>query len=290
MTVDKEAIIQIVLEESGKLAEADGAKQLLLADLEDIAGMISAAANAWLFTDLQKYNFVSAEKKIRVPLPSYEFFTIFGTYDLVLEEAETGERIMLDWKTATDASSKMTLDRYRFSWQRKIYQWMTKVPNFTYRLVEKPEAAEPTDGLAVREVSFPKIEDWDAHDKLVETYLDQATAAYRQMTSWTAPWLMRSPAGCYAYGRPCPRMGTCQAHGGIAPLVAIQPHQELEINNSGIEGFWLCPERYRQNLLIGHNAEQSRDTLMGRVFHHAMEKIYIRAFEACDRRVMKEAV
>jgi hypothetical protein len=256
-----------VIEDAARRVAEDG---LLESDAEDVVSMLGAACNTWFWQDVKQARVLQVEEKFTLPLPG-SWWQVYGTPDLLLEI--DGRLVLRDWKTVGKIDEEVK-ERYRRSWQKKIYCWATGAEQFIYCLIKKPEARDPTIGLEVAEVVYT-VENRRKLEEEVERYLQRVTAMIEAQQPRNllddGPWLTHSPHACNAYGRPCPRQKTCPAFGNLPP--AGNP-RIVELNNSGAESFLLCPERYRQSLILKDDLESSGATRLGSSFHLAMSRVY----------------
>jgi hypothetical protein len=191
---------------------------------------------------------------------------IKGFIDLhAYEKGEDGlfSRVV-DWKVSSSLDA-VWRNRQTDSWQGKIYARVTGASKVEFRGIQR-------DGRSTS-LSY----DWPTkayNNGDVDNYVLQAIAM-RDSLRRSNVWTKRMPYACEAYGRRCPYHTVCRSEEGAKyeQLVQLKP-----FSYTGMETFFLCPERYRLDSFVEAEEEETSAAAFGKAFHAGIAEAYGQLF------------
>lgn len=164
------------------------------------------------------------------------------------------ESIIVDWKT--DNNKIIDKDKYKYSWQWKIYCFIYGADLFSYRVISKQTGE-------IKEILLNFTNDLFYQTK---NYIYQCCLLRNTLKDFlTYPRNM--PFACNAYGRECLHKKACWSDNVEKAFVPVR-----EFSYSGISTFLLCPERYRLDSLLGK--EETRELGIGKAVHDCLALLY----------------
>jgi len=226
----------------------------------------------------QRYQGWSVEESLEsIGLTGYGDLKLPLKHIIDLKMLDGPRTILVDWKTRQGEISKEVIQRYRDSWQWRIY--LASVPRadkeFRYRIVGDTSSIEvvlqPYKGM-VDEVG--KL--LDSVAAMVEEQQYQAWAADGAHGAWTRSM----PGACKAYGRWCPFVGDCRDRVVVTGAPPVE-----HLSYSSVETALLCMERLRRGRLAREAGldEESEEAQFGLVFHECVKVMYESTIRGEDR-------
>lgn len=232
---------------------------------QDVRKLILLAAERWLPQDLEEWQVEAVEETFRHP-------KLRGIIDLrgrhngryKVYEPYAGKRFICDWKTTRGELDASWAERYKYSWQWKLY--CIPYPDteiFSFRgISRKGETRE-----------IPIVVPPGAVAE-AEQHLEQLNAIRRALGD-TAPWPRKMPGSCHAYGRDCRRLEQCQNNVVVSGLIDITK----PLSYSSAENLLLCPEMYRLSQLEEGGGDDDETLAFGKAFHRGIAEVYRQAFK-----------
>jgi len=179
-----------------------------------------------------------------------------------LKMLDGSKTILVDWKTRQGEITKEVIQRYRDSWQWRMY--LASVPRvqkeFRYRIIGDESSVEvvlhPYEGLG-EEVG--KLLD------AVSSTIDVQGEGDKYFS-----WAKNMPGACKAFGRWCKFVGECRERKAVSGVPTIE-----HLSYSSVETAMLCMERLRRGRLEREAGEElEEEALFGTVFHECMGVLY----------------
>jgi hypothetical protein len=209
---------------------------------------ICSALDCWFDADAESLIIHGVEERIawsphsqqQLAAPSW---MIDGGLDLWGVLSDSGETVIVDWKTTSNKSfDRQWRERYQRSWQWRIYASLINAQYFQYRGIHHSGSCD----------SFTIQVPPDNHQR-VQRYLEDSIRHIEQDWEREGPW-PQVTSSCRAYGRDCPYVPYCH---GSAPMEKRQPPQFRQITFSRLSLYWLCPERFRMNIMSAERGEET---------------------------------
>ena len=227
-------------------------------EIREARYLIEHVLKYWLPHDLAHLAVTGVECEVELVVPHVP--RVHGYID-VRGVTESGERVIIDWKTANGELDKKWTERLLDSWQWRIYAYATNATHVLYRGVSR--------NGAFRTVT---IEVPPNNATQVELHIQQLHAMRGLLTSSAVPWPRNKPEACNAFGRPCPHLAICR--GGLpTPQGVGKPTHSY----SSLKVFQLCPERARLDAVLATD-EDSEEASFGRIVHAGLAAAYRCAF------------
>lgn len=177
--------------------------------------------------------------------------------------ADSGERLVIDWKTTGGELDAKWLNRQTDSWQWRIYAYGTGATHVVYRGLSR--------NGSIRSIIIEVPPD---NNEAVERYLQQCHAMREAVRACgTYPWPQSKPGACNAYGRPCQYLDHCR---GNEPLPI--GNGSVSHSYSSLQTFSLCPERARLDAALGAESSENESTSFGSIVHAGLAAAYSSAF------------
>lgn len=176
---------------------------------------------------------------------------------------DSGERIIIDWKTTGGDLDAKWSDRLRKSWQWRFYAQATSATHVIYRGLSR--------NGSVRTLIIEVPPDNDA---VVSAYIRQRHEMREAVRALgIIPWPRSQPEACNAYGRPCPYVAICDSH--VPPPDGNGPASH---SYSSLQTFSLCPERSRLDAALHDEDAEDESTSFGTLVHAGLAAAYASAF------------
>lgn len=232
-------------------------------DRQDVRELVLIAAARWLPTDLVEWDLDAVEE-------SFEVKDFRGIIDLRGRHKglfsafadHKGAMFIGDWKTTKGALDADWANRYKYSWQWKLYALgRPEIRLFTYRGISRQGDT--------REIIIEVPEGVAGEAK---QYLEQVKAM-RGVLEGQVPWPRKMPGSCKAYGRDCDFVDQCREN----LVIPGQVDFNKPLSYSGSETFLLCPEKHRLTQISGYG-EDDETLAFGKSFHRGIAEVYRQAF------------
>lgn len=269
-TKDKEKINNILsLLDRGRIKDAirsNAPSFLDNFDFEVVDDMLHSAINSWLIDDLEHYTLLATETKKSFEHPASALEPTHLICDLELQD-KFGKKVIIDWKTTSRELDPKWEARYRDSWQWRIYLSYLNADKFVYRGVSTKKGT--------RDVTLNR---YPGLDKEISQYINQFSNMRLSLVG-QAPWPRSRPGSCNAFGRLCHYYDDCRDN--TYPLDKLIPRS---LSYSGMDTFFLCPERHRREELekLRADAEPEREgnfaAELGNCFHRGAAEIWQQSF------------
>jgi hypothetical protein len=253
------------------LGVEDGSHELTTIDYELAAGMTWDALEHFVPLDKAALNVLGLEK-----YGEYGPYKTKYVIDVLAEIIEdpiapynkypVGTKVILDWKTAMGNLDSNWSNKYKQSWQGRIYAAAVAAPLIEYRgISQTKDSDDPVQGL-YQTKSVPMAVP-ETNTEQVDEYLfgiQRQVDAYAQLEVYPR----RMPKSCGAWGRDCEFKEDCKNY--------TMPRQRLEmglqLSFSRIEQLHECPEKYRRMRLQKERSNEG--VIIGLAVHRGMANAY----------------
>ena len=269
-----EIILTLDLDKVAAEINAVEAGQPEMPDYErrDVRELVLLAAERWLPNDLVELHLDGVEE-------AHDGTNFRGILDLrgrhkgVLKAYQgfAGAGMIADWKTTKGALDADWANRYKYSWQWKLYAMaFPETRLFHYRGISR--SGDMRDVV----IEIPPEVAGEAAIFVDQVQEMRRSLFYENMLykNGPHPWPRKMPSSCRAYGRDCDFKDTCWNNITVPGSVDINK----ALSYSSIETFLLCPEKHRLTQISGYG-EDDEVLAFGKAFHRGIAEIYNQAFK-----------
>lgn len=260
--------------------------KLLIFEYEEASSLVITAFNKFAPKDFANFHNVKVEGKFLYEAPEFgsepwinydredselvgidlkrciKGFIDLHAYEIDKDGMMSG--VVVDWKTASNLDA-VWRNRQFDSWQGKIYARVKGAKRVEFRGIQR-------DGRSTAISYGWPTSAYDNGD--VDNYVLQAVSM-REPLFRDKVWPKRMPYACEAYGRKCPYHALCRNESGDEhqSLIQVKP-----FSYSGMETFFLCPERYRLDALFADEEDSGSSAGFGKAFHAGIAEAYQQLF------------